>query len=166
MSYSLLNQPDLPSATTLQVAEKLLDLILQVQSGALSGRYFRVPVAHSVKVGRSLESGIVLANDAFVSRTHFSLDWDGSAWCIKDLNSRHGTFVNEASVEKSCLHDGDAIRVGCTVMLVRLLAHDSTASVKGAREANPTGVSGAAAHFEPLTSETLLPNLSARPAKA
>lgn len=166
MSYPLPNQPDLPTAKRLQVTEKLMDVILQVQSGPLSGKYFRVPVGHSVKIGRSAESDIAFANDIYISRSHFSLDWDGSAWWIKDLNSRHGTFVNETLVEKSRLQEGDTIRVGFTVMVVRLLAHDSAASMNSGKEGTPTTVSAALVEPEPMTAETLRPNLSVRPAKA
>jgi len=160
------NQPDLPSARKLQVAEKLLDVTLQVQSGPWSGKYFRVPVGHSVKVGRSSQSDIAFASDAYISRIHFSLDWDGTAWWIKDLNSHHGTFVNDKRVEKSRLHDGDTIRVGYTVMVVRLQARDSAASMSSAKEGIPISASGALAESEPVTAETERPDLSARSAKA
>jgi pSer/pThr/pTyr-binding forkhead associated (FHA) protein len=165
LSYALLNEPDLPSATRLQAAEKQLDVTLEIKLGPWTGKSIRVPVGRSVKVGRSDQSDIALASDAYISRIHFSLDWDGAAWWIKDLNSRHGTFVNEQRVEKSSLHDGDMIRVGFTVMAVRLVAHDPAALVNSAKDADPT-TSRARANSEPTTAETLQPDLSARPAKS
>jgi|SRR5271157_2955960 len=129
MPCLLLDQLDLPVAKKPPVAEKLIDVTLQVQLGPLSGKKIRVPARHSVKVGRSSQSDIAFANDAYISRIHFSLDWDDTGCWINDLNSRHGTSVNGKKVRKSLLRDGDTIRVGLTVLVVRLHAHDSATAI-------------------------------------
>ena len=160
MSYPLRNEPDLSIASGLHVAEERLDVTLQVESGPWSGKHFRVPAGqHSFKIGRSFQSDVAFANDAYISRVHFSLDWDGTAWWIKDLNSRHGTFVNEKKVEIAPLHDGDTIRVGYTVMAVRLLAHDPAVPVICDNEDAATRVSAAP---EPATLEAARPDLTVR----
>jgi hypothetical protein len=128
MQYLPVNQSELPLANKLLVAEELMDVTLQVQLGPWIGRKIRVPVGQSVKVGRSPQSDIAFANDAYMSRTHFSLDWDDTACWINDLNSHHGTFVNGKKVQKAPLRDGDTIRVGWTVLVVRFRARESSHS--------------------------------------
>jgi pSer/pThr/pTyr-binding forkhead associated (FHA) protein len=129
MSYLRLNHSDLPIAKKLQAGEKLMDVTLQVRLGPILGRGMRVPVGQTVKVGRSLQSDIAFPNDAYMSRTHFSLDWDGGACWITDLDSRHGTFVNGKRVQKALLRDGDTVWAGVTVLVVQLHAHDSAAPI-------------------------------------
>jgi len=125
MHYLHVNQAELPLANKPPVAEELTDVTLQVQLGPWLGRKIRVPVGHSVKVGRGSQSDIAFANDAYMSRTHFSLEWDDTACWIHDLNSHHGTFVNGKKVQKAPLSDGDTIRVGWTVLVVRFQARES-----------------------------------------
>jgi pSer/pThr/pTyr-binding forkhead associated (FHA) protein len=96
-----------------------MDVTLQVQLGTWFGKKVRVPVGHTVIVGRSPQSDIDLPNDPYVSRAHFSLDWDDTACWVSDLNSRHGTFLNDEKVQRARLRDGDKIRVGWTVLVVR-----------------------------------------------
>src|SRR5208282_5531083 len=79
MHYLHVNQAELPLANKPPVAEELTDVTLQVQLGPWLGRKIRVPVGHSVKVGRGSQSDIAFANDAYMSRTHFSLEWDDTA---------------------------------------------------------------------------------------
>ena len=95
------------------------DIALQVQWGPIAGKRFRVAVGKSVKVGRSVVCDIPFVHDAYISRTHFSLDWEGSACWIHDLNSRHGTFLNGQKVERAALSEGDTIRAGWTTIVVQ-----------------------------------------------
>jgi ABC transport system ATP-binding/permease protein len=129
MSYLRRSQPELQIAKKLRAGEKLMDVTLQVRLGPKSGREMRVSVGQCAKIGRSLQSDIAFPNDAFMSRAHFSLDWDGGACWINDLNSHHGTFVNGKRVQKAPLRDGDTIWAGVTVLAVRLQAHDSAIPV-------------------------------------
>ena len=43
------------------------------------------------------------------------------------MNSRHGTFVNGKKVQEAPLRDGDTIRAGWTVLVVRLHARSAPA---------------------------------------
>ena len=95
------------------------DIALQVQWGPVAGKRFRVAVGQSVKVGRSVLCDIPFVHDAYISRTHFSLDWDGADCWIHDLGSRHGTFLNGNKVDKAALRDGDTIRAGWTTIVVQ-----------------------------------------------
>ncbi len=51
-----------------------------------------MPGAHAT-VGRASSCDLVLRFE-YVSSTHAALRWNGSAWEVRDLHSRNGTFVN------------------------------------------------------------------------
>jgi FHA domain-containing protein len=125
MSDQRPHQPDVPSVKNLPVAEELKDVTLQVKWGSLLGNKIRVPVGQPVKVGRSSQCDIRFASDLSMSRTHFSLAWEGTTCWIYDLNSRHGTFLNGKKVQKAPLGDGDTIRSGWTILEVRRHPDDS-----------------------------------------
>jgi pSer/pThr/pTyr-binding forkhead associated (FHA) protein len=137
MSNQCLCQPDVPSVKKLPVAGDLMDVTLQMKWGSLLGKKFRVPVGQPVKVGRSSQCDISIINDSYMSRTHFSLGWEGTTCWIYDLNSRHGTFLNGKRVEKAPLGDGDAIRAGWTILVVRQHPDDSDEPVDIRAEGRP-----------------------------
>jgi pSer/pThr/pTyr-binding forkhead associated (FHA) protein len=133
-------QNPLASPIAKQEAEKrMMDVTLQVQLGTWFGKKVRVPVGHPVVVGRGPRSDISLSNDPYVSRVHFSLDWDDTACWVSDLNSHHGTFLNDKRVQKARLRDGDKIRVGWTVLVVRLEVHDSATGRETAANETSSG---------------------------
>lgn len=71
-------------------------------------------------IGRSPQNVIAL-NDAKVSRHHASINYKNGMWVLRDLNSFRGVYVNGARVIDSCsLADGDKIRLGDSVFLLRL----------------------------------------------
>ena len=55
--------------------------------------------------------------DDYVSRKHFKIDFMGEEAYLTDLNSRHGTFLNDEKISQSTrLQSGDLIRVGKTTL--------------------------------------------------
>ncbi|HOT77574.1 MAG TPA: FHA domain-containing protein, partial [Candidatus Wallbacteria bacterium] len=63
-------------------------------------------------IGRSEECGLILKAQA-VSRKHSKLFRDGPFYCITDLNSTNGTFVNGVKInEKTALAHRDSIAIG------------------------------------------------------
>jgi hypothetical protein len=68
-----------------------------------------------LSVGSSAEADVVLEGDNTVSRLHAVLDRVGGTWCVRDVGSRNGTFVNaERLFGERSLRDRDEIRVGRT----------------------------------------------------
>jgi diguanylate cyclase (GGDEF)-like protein len=63
-------------------------------------------------VGRDSEAGLVVSRSS-VSRQHarLYLNDDGN-WCVEDLNSSNGTFVNETRIKNTQLSDSDQVRFG------------------------------------------------------
>ena len=64
----------------------------------------------------------IMISDPKVSRNHARIYRDRSGqWCIRDLNSTNGTFVNGARLFSACiLQEGDIIKVGETELEFRL----------------------------------------------
>ncbi len=135
MSNQCLNQPDRTNVKNLPAAEEPMDVSLQMKWGSLLGKKIRVPVGQRVKVGRGSQCDIPIV-DQYMSRTHFSLSWEGTTCWIYDLNSRHGTFLNGKKVQKAPLSDGDAIRAGLTILIVRRHRDDSDERVGICEEAD------------------------------
>ncbi len=72
----------------------------------------------AVRIGRELGCGIMLAQDSVVSRNHAELTWNGTAWTVRDLQSRNGLWVNGVRVTEHALSVGDQIGVGQTWLRV------------------------------------------------
>jgi len=72
-------------------------------------------------VGRSDRADVVIGWDGEVSRIHAEIECVGGEWLLADDGlSSNGTFVNgQRIVGRRRLSDGDAIRVGATVILFR-----------------------------------------------
>ena len=73
----------------------------------------------SVSVGRSPATDVPLVWDTEVSRLHAVLEHEGGAWTIADEGlSRNGSFVNGRRLRgRRRLRDGDAIKIGCTLIV-------------------------------------------------
>jgi len=72
----------------------------------------------SMTIGRSPSSGVPLPWDHEVSRLHAVLTHEGGEWTVADDGlSRNGSFVNGRRLRgRHRLRDGDAIKVGCTLL--------------------------------------------------
>jgi DNA-binding NarL/FixJ family response regulator len=85
-------------------------------------RSWRLPLtAERSTVGKADENDIALADDATASHLHAVLERFAAGWCVTDLGSSNGTWVNGERIWASRrLRHGDEIRIGQT----RLLFHD------------------------------------------
>ena len=97
------------------------------------------PVTERLTLGRSTTADVTLAWDDRVSRVHAALERVGSAWAIVDDGlSRNGTWVNgERLVGRRLLRDGDAIRVGDTVIGFRAAPSSETVATRTAAGSPP-----------------------------
>jgi pSer/pThr/pTyr-binding forkhead associated (FHA) protein len=93
--------------------------------------------ADRATVGRRAENAVVLS-DSMVSDLHAVLERFPAGWCVTDLGSSNGTWVNGDRIWATRrLRDGDEVRVGQT----RLVLHDpknGDASKTEAEVAPPT----------------------------
>lgn len=82
--------------------------------------------AGRVTIGRHPTNTIVLSGDQNVSRTHAVLEQVGPSWCLQDLGSRNGTYVNgERTSGRRALRSGDEVRIGTTRLVYRVGQRDA-----------------------------------------
>ncbi len=95
---------------------------LTVLTGTATGQTFKLSRGESV-IGRADDALVRLIDDG-VSRNHARLRLETNQLWVEDLDSRNGTFVNGAKIDKRVsLQDGDKIQVGRTTVL-RFAYHD------------------------------------------
>ena len=77
-----------------------------------SGRELRMLDTERVTLG-TLETNDLVVDGDGVSRVHAVLERFGDTWCVRDLGSRNGTFVNgDRIIGEHALHAGDEISLG------------------------------------------------------
>ena len=82
-----------------------------IARGPQKGSRFLI-TADGVSIGRSTESSIFL-DDVTVSRSHAQIKReDNGAFVLVDNASLNGTYLNNVSVEKNVLKNGDEIQIG------------------------------------------------------
>lgn len=82
-------------------------------------------------LGRHPDNAIVLGPD-HVSRVHAVLEDYGPGWCLKDVGSRNGTFVNgERLWGERILQEGDEVRIGNIRMRFRASRREDAVTTSG-----------------------------------
>ena len=77
-------------------------------------------------IGRG-EDVAVRIDDRWLSRRHCRLELDGGVLTVRDLGSRHGTFVNGQSVSHCQLLPGDNLSIGLSHFVAQYDASLATA---------------------------------------
>lgn len=72
-----------------------------------------IEVGDFVTIGRDSANSLTLNDDAISSR-HARLDRTINGFCLRDLQSRNGTWLNGLRVMEAIVTDGDRIRIGET----------------------------------------------------
>jgi len=71
-------------------------------------------------IGRSKKCNLVLP-DKWISREHCILEMCGGNYKVRDLGSKHGTYVNNGDpIIESPINHGDEIRVGLTTIIFEI----------------------------------------------
>ena len=63
------------------------------------------------EIGRGEQVAVRIA-DRWVSRRHCLIEVSDEGIVVCDLDSKHGTFVNQRRVERSVINDGDVLAIG------------------------------------------------------
>lgn len=92
--------------------------------GAAASEIFLLKDSVSFSIGRSKENQLQIP-DIDVSRRHCAVTAEDGKFLLKDLKSRHGTYVNGAAITETGLKHGDSIRLGNSLIL--FLTEDETA---------------------------------------
>lgn len=91
---------------------------IEVMSGTRDWR--RSLEADRMTVGKSAENDVPLPDDPTASHLHAVLERFPAGWCVADLGSSNGTWLNGSRIWSSQrLRHGDEIRVGQTRLLFR-----------------------------------------------
>jgi hypothetical protein len=78
-----------------------------------SGRELVPLSGQRITVGKASTNSVSLDHDPTVSRLHAVLENHGSAWSIRDVGSRNGTYINGEKIEaERVLRSGDEVRIG------------------------------------------------------
>jgi transcriptional regulator with GAF, ATPase, and Fis domain len=87
-------------------------------SGPLAGQTFPL-AADRLTLGRDQANDVHL-RDIATSRHHCAIEARDGRLLLRDLESRHGTFVNGVPVGERFLEHGDRVTLGASLFLVRL----------------------------------------------
>ena len=91
---------------------------IEVMSGADSRRFSLE--ADRTTVGKAVENDVALEDDPMASHLHAVLERFPAGWCVADLGSSNGTWVNGERIWSAHrLRNGDEIRVGQTRLIFR-----------------------------------------------
>lgn len=97
-----------------------MSLHLQITSGPEVGRMVLLDGSTPSTFGRGSAADCCLAKDEYLSREHCILECTDGQWVLRDLDSRHGTFLNDERVTSAELSDRCRILIGESLMEVRL----------------------------------------------
>ena len=91
---------------------------IEVISGVQSSRLDLA--ADRSTIGKAVENDVPLADDAMASHLHAVLERFAAGWCVTDLGSSNGTWVNGERLwaSRRLRHD-DEIRIGQTRLIFR-----------------------------------------------
>jgi hypothetical protein len=88
----------------------------------VGGNSDRIPLqGEGITIGQAPTNDVPVPFDRTVSRVHCVIERVASRWCVRDLSSRNGTFVNGGRIwGEQPLRTGDEIRVGGVRFVVHL----------------------------------------------
>jgi pSer/pThr/pTyr-binding forkhead associated (FHA) protein len=69
-------------------------------------------------VGRAAEADVRIGHDSWISRVHCEISDLAGTLIVRDLGSKHGTFVNGMKVAEAWLLPGDRLIIGMTSLKV------------------------------------------------
>ncbi|MCL4434562.1 MAG: FHA domain-containing protein [Actinobacteria bacterium] len=79
-----------------------------------------VHAGRATTIGKGSNADVRIVDDRAVSRLHASVEPIGAGWCVRDLGSRNGTYVNGIRIwSQKALHPGDEVRMGSTNIVFR-----------------------------------------------
>lgn len=104
---------------------------LEVLQGPMLGQILPL-TAPEIVVGREIPEGLSLSSYREVSRRHARFYLRNSTWCVEDLGSTNGTFVNGARAAPSfSLRDGSLVQLGDFQARFREIGFNSTSVMPG-----------------------------------
>ncbi len=92
--------------------------------------------ADRVALGSADTNDVAMPWDGTVSKLHAVIERYPSGWCVRDVGSRNGTYLNgERIVAEHVLRGGDEIRAGETRLLFRVSSGGAAGETAAAQSA-------------------------------
>ena len=104
-------------------------MILQLIPSAIGAPILEVRLEDlPFRIGRSVDATLTI-DDRWVSRYHCEITQDHDELFVRDLDSRHGTFVNGERIELRRFSAGDHLGIGLTTFATAIVPEpiDATA---------------------------------------
>jgi pSer/pThr/pTyr-binding forkhead associated (FHA) protein len=103
-----------------------------------TGRELVALEAGRLTLGTDQANDLALPADPTLSRLHAVLERYEAGWCVRDLDSRNGTFVNGQDIHgRTRLEPGDQLQLGVTLVELRSATQIAERPSAGAREPRP-----------------------------
>ena len=102
-----------------------MKIVLEIKSGPRVGGSLSLHTGEPLRIGRTDKADHAFPDDKSMSGLHFAVEYGERGCRLLDLNSSNGTFLNGARVKEATLANGDQIRAGATIFVVRMLRDDS-----------------------------------------
>jgi hypothetical protein len=99
--------------------------VLEIRSGPTAGNKIPLIEGQPLRIGRNPKADHAFPDDKAMSSLHFAVDFGPKGCRLLDLESSNGTFLNGARVKEAILANGDEIRAGATIFVVRMVREDS-----------------------------------------
>lgn len=91
-----------------------------------------------VTIGKASSNDVALTGDGRLSRLHAVLERFEAGWCIRDLGSRNGTYLNGRRIwDTHRLRPGDEVVVGQTTLVFRWPGQDGATGTTDASPPHP-----------------------------
>jgi pSer/pThr/pTyr-binding forkhead associated (FHA) protein len=100
-------------------------VLLEIRTGPLAGTQLPLQPGAPLRIGRNPKADHSFPDDKLMSGLHFAIDYSEKGCRILDLQSSNGTLLNGARVKEATLANGDEIRAGNTVFVVRMLPDEA-----------------------------------------
>src|SRR5579864_5514093 len=114
-----------------------MKILLEIRSGSNEGTKLPLGSGATLRIGRTDTADHAFPDDKQRSGLHLAVELTEKGCRLLDLNSSNGTFLNGARVKEAILANGDQIRAGATVFVVRMLRDDTPAVTSQSAPAEP-----------------------------
>lgn len=97
-------------------------VFLEIKTGSFAGQKIPLPGGQTLIIGRAVERAqFSVPHDKEMSGAHFAVECDEKGCRLHDLKSSNGTFLNGARAKEAVLANGDEIKSGQTLFIVRIV---------------------------------------------
>jgi hypothetical protein len=114
-----------------------MQIVLEIRSGSNAGSKLSLSQGQPLRIGRTNKADHSFLDDKLMSSLHFVVEYAEKGCRLLDLNSSNGTFLNGARVKEATLANGDEIRAGNTVFVIRILPDEALPTAPPKSESIP-----------------------------